>query len=295
MLSKKISDETKGTLAILLATVFWGMTFAFIKDAVTVITPYNFIFWRFGLAGTLLFLVFFKKIKFKQPRLIFQGVLLGLFLGSTIIFQTIGLQYTSAATASFITGLSVILVPVFLSVIKKSWPKKNVLIAVMLAMSGVALITLSGGLSLNKGDLWVLLCAISFAIGIILTGKFSKVENTITLTWFQLATIFVMVMILNISSGGIRVPTDIHVWIDIGFCAIFASVIALGLQMHFQSQVSPNKTAIIFAAEPIFATITAAIYLDEKLTIIFVIGAILIFSGMLISEKRIKPNIIPQD
>src|SRR3990167_10204025 len=93
-----------GIGAMLLATLLWGMTFAFIKDAVTLLTPFDFLFWRFGIASLLLGIFFSKKIKFNQ-RIFLHGFVLGIFLTGTVVFQTIGLRYTTASTASFITAL----------------------------------------------------------------------------------------------------------------------------------------------------------------------------------------------
>ena len=117
-----------GVGAILLATLFWGMTFAFIKDAVATLSPFNFLFWRFGIASFLLLLIFWQKIRFDRQTL-FYGTLLGLLLAGTVIFQTIGLRYTTASTASFITGLSVIVVALFESFLNKQWPSLYVITA----------------------------------------------------------------------------------------------------------------------------------------------------------------------
>src|SRR5262245_4599637 len=110
MTSKK-KDSLLGAGAILAATMIWGMTFSFIKDAVVTLPPFVFLFWRFAIASLLLIVIFWKKIKFSRQTLAY-GCILGILLGGTVVFQTIGLRYTSASTASFITGLSVVLVAI---------------------------------------------------------------------------------------------------------------------------------------------------------------------------------------
>lgn len=289
-----MKTSTTATLYILLATLFWGMTFAFIRDAVSVISPFSFLFWRFGTASLLLFIFFYKNIHFNK-KLITQGIWLGLFLGGTVIFQTIGLQYTTASTASFITALSVIMVMIFSCILERQWPNLSLSIAVILATLGVGLITLTNGLTLNQGDVWIFLCAIAFAIYIILAGKFTQSNQPLTLTLIQMLTIFVLAGIFFVPKHGLAAPTHLNVWIDILFCAIFASIISFTLQLKFQKYVSASKTAIIFATEPIFATITAAIYLGERLSIQFAIGATLIFASILISEMGSKKKVFPQD
>jgi drug/metabolite transporter (DMT)-like permease len=205
-----------------------------------------------------------------------------------VIFQTIGLQYTTASTASFITGLSVILVTLLSCLVDKRWPSITVLISVVLATAGIALITLHNGFTFNVGDWWVFLCACCFAVYVVLASKFVQSGNTLTLTFAQLVTITVVTGGIALFMGVITVPHTRNVWIAILFCAIFASVIAFSLQLHFQRYVSANKTAIIFATEPVFATLTAAVYLHERITWLFAIGALMVFTAIVLSEKSME-------
>ncbi len=283
-----MKKQSTATVFLLFGTLLWGMTFAFIKDAMASLSAFDFLFWRFGIASLFLFLVFFKKINLTDGKLIRQGIWLGLFLAGTVIFQTMGLRYTSASTASFITGLSVILVPLYFTVVQKQWPEMNIMVAVALTVTGIALISLNSALSVNIGDFWIILCAISFAVYIILAGKFSQSGQAITLTFVQSLTITFVVGFINVGGGSYTFPTQINLWVDILFCAIFASVLAFYLQIRFQHYITATKTALIFALEPVFATLTAIAYLHEELTTRFVIGALCIFAGMLLSEFKFK-------
>ncbi|WED44246.1 DMT family transporter [Legionella cardiaca] len=290
----KKRESILGAGAILLATLFWGMTFAFIKDAVATLTPFNFLFWRFGIASILLLIIFWKKIKFTKP-ILHNGILLGIFLAGTVIFQTIGLRYTTASTASFITGLSVILVALFESLSNRSWPSIYVISAAFTALIGVGFITLSEGLAINQGDLWVLLCAFCFAGYILYAGKASRIHQPLSLTFIQSSFVCLIAGLASLLTASIAIPRETNVWISILFCSIFASILAFILQLQFQKYVSSTKAAIIFSLEPVFATITAAIYLNERLTPRFFVGALLIFFAILLSEKRSKQKVIPQE
>lgn len=298
MTAKKHAQEKKESLlgvgAIALATLIWGMTFAFIKDAVTTLTPFNFLFWRFSIASAILLILFWKKIKLTQS-IFMHGVLLSIFLAGTVFFQTIGLRYTTASTASFITGLSVIIVALFESLLNRRFPSKYLIGAALLAIIGVGFITLANGFQINQGDLWVLLCAFSFAGYILFAGQASHLHEPFALTFLQSLFLCVIAGIASVFTTGIMIPEQTNVWVSILFCSIFASIIAFLLQLQFQKYVSATKAAIIFSLEPVFATITAAIYLHEQLTLQFFIGAFLIFSAILLSEKRVKEKILPQE
>lgn len=280
--------------AILLATLFWGMTFAFIKTAVSDLSPYNFLFWRFGSA--FLFLIFFKMKLLKREfrKSLIPGSLLGIFLFATVLFQTIGLQTISASTASFITGLSVILVPLFLSVGRKKMPKLKIIAASIIALTGIGLISLHDDLALSAGEIWVLFCAICFAIYIILAGKHAPNHHPLVLSTLQCLVIFFFSGLFALFSGTLELPKNIDAWTSILFCSIFASIFAFLLQLHFQRYISSSTTAIIFSCEPIFATITAMILLHERPSELFYIGACLIFLAMIISEINLKKKRMPQ-
>ena len=283
-----MKKETVGTFAILLATFFWGITFVLIKDAVSVLDVFTFLFWRFGVASLLLFLFFFPTLRKIDASLLAHGLILGLLLGGTVVFQSIGLQYTSASHASFITGLSVVFVVFFTSLLQKYFPPLRVVVGVLLAMFGLALVTLHADFSVNIGDFWVLLCAFCFAGYIILAGKYTHLHGALPLTIVQIVTIALLSGFISLFTGSFVVPHGYLVWQAIIFCAVFASVLAFSLQIHFQKYVSPTKTAIIFVTEPLFATITAVIYAGEELSLSFIFGATLIFLAMLLTQLPLK-------
>ena len=283
----------QATLFILLTTALWGGTFAFIKDAVATFSVGNFLFWRFGLASILLGLVFFKHIHFSNFKLMKEGMILGVLFGLGAITQSIGLRFTSASTASFITVLEVIWVPIFIGLYQRRWPGWTVSLAVLLAVGGVLLITWQEGVHINPGDIWVVICSLFFACYTLAASKISHSGEPLTITFFQLLTI--AVMSLALSRGQISVPQTANVWLSIFYCAIFASVLAFYLQVRFQRYVTATKAAIIFSAEPIFATLTAVLYLNETISSRFVFGALLIFSGILLSEFKLKEKILPQE
>ncbi|WP_419421295.1 DMT family transporter (plasmid) [Legionella sp. D16C41] len=283
-----------GASAILLTTILWGMTFSFIKDAVTTLTPFNFLFWRFGIATVLLFVLFFKKIKLNKQT-VYYGIALGLFLAGTVVFQTIGLCYTTASTASFITGLSVVIVAFMETLLNKCYPSLTLIISTLLAIAGISIITLANGLVVNQGDVWVLLCAFCFANYIIVAGKASAIHEPLTLTFLQSTFVCIIAGIASFFSNKFVFPYYLNVWAAILFCGIFASIFAFSLQLKYQKYISSTKAAIIFSLEPVFATITAAIYLKERLTIQFFLGAMLILIAIVLSEFYSKHQAVPQD
>jgi drug/metabolite transporter (DMT)-like permease len=275
--------QVKSASAILLATMFWGFTFVFIKEAMGMTDPFNFLFWRFFIASGLMLMVFPKIFFHLNITLFLHGGILGFALGMVVLTQTVGLQSTTASNGSFITGLSVILVALFSSLFSKKVPSFTICISIALAIVGLAFVTLQKGFSINPGDYWMMCTSIFFALYILLTGRFTAHHYSPALSFVQLFSIMLFALVASFFSGGICVPGQFLLWQDILFCSIFASVVAFTLQIHFQKYIDSTKTAIIFMTEPIFATIAAVLYGGEILSLQFLFGASLIFIAMMLS------------
>jgi len=286
-----MNKNLKGTIFIIFATLFWGMSFVFMKEGGSLLDGFTFLFWRFFLATGILIFIFFKKIPLINKRLIKIGFILSIPLAITYGTQIVGLQYTLASKSAFIVSLSVILVPIFLSIINKKLPSLNKTIAVIIATCGLAILTISGKFNFNQGDILSLLCAISFAVYIILLGKYTKKEDSALLTITQLASITIITGLISIFSGKISIPTGYTLWQAILFTSIFATALGYLIQTHYQKYISEIKTAIIFAFEPVFGAITAIFYLGESLTMRIILGGVLIFIALIISEVKIGKRV----
>ncbi len=280
--------KIKAILLLLLGTIFWGMTFVFIKDAVSLMSVANFLGYRFLLAALLLVCIFFKRLRNFDKNILKYGALLSMPLLFSFLAQTIGLQYTSASKGGFITGLSVVFVPLILSAIQKRLPSFNVLIAVILATIGLGFLTLGSHLSLNIGDTWVFVSAILFAIYIIMVGRFSLKGDAILLSVTQFLIVGLICISYSGAKGELYFPREYKVIQAIVFTAVFATAFMYTIQNYYQKYISEITTSIIFSFEPLFAAITAYFYLNEALTERTIVGGLLIFAGVLFAEIKMK-------
>ncbi|MRT94343.1 DMT family transporter [Ancylomarina sp. 16SWW S1-10-2] len=280
--------KIKAILLLLLGTIFWGMTFVFIKDAVSQISVANFLGYRFLLAALILGCLFFKRFRSYDWDSLRYGALLAVPLLFSFLAQTIGLQYTTASKGGFITGLSVVFVPLILSFIQKRLPSFNILIAVVLATMGLGFLTLGSSLSLNIGDTWVFMSAIIFAIYIIMVARYSGKSDAILLSVSQFFLVGLVCIIYSGVKGELHIPSGYKVWQAIIFTAIFATAFMYTVQNYYQKYISEITTSIIFSFEPLFAAITAYFYLNEALTERTVIGGLMIFAGILFAEIKME-------
>jgi len=281
-------NNVKAEIYLLGIVIIWGSTFAIIKDILKQIMPFTFLSYRFFLATLVLGILFWKRIKYVDKTILGKGSLIGIFLFLGYTFQTLGLKYTTATKAGFITGLSVVLVPLFSFFFIKEKIRRNSAVGVILAFIGLWFLNYNKSFSFNFGDLLVLMCAVSFALHIILVGLYTRRLDYILLVIIQLFTVFILSVIFSLflESPAVHLYYSYKVWWAIILTAVFATALAFYMQNRFQQYSTATKTAIIFSGEPIFAAIFAYLLLGEKVGLITWVGGLLIFLGMIISQRE---------
>ncbi len=272
-------QKTTAIISLFLVSVVWGATFPVVKNSLDFITPLGFITLRFLLAFVLLALFFLRSMK-RDRNLIIPGFVLGLFLFLGYFFQTMGLKYTTASHSGFITGLYVVFTPIFAVLIIREKISLKVIIAVLLSLTGLYLLSnIEGGI--NFGDFLTLLCAISYAIQVVLVAKYSRMYDPTSLTVVELAFVFLL------SAGGwawegFYYEINGIMLFGVIFTGIFATALAILAQTHAQRVIPSSHAAVIYTTEPVFAGIFSYILLGETMGLRGIVGAALILLGMLL-------------
>ena len=215
-------------------------------------------------------------------------LLLGIALFAGYAFQTAGLHLTTPAKAGFITGLSVVIVPLFAALILRQSPARNAWLGVGLAVAGLGLLTLQAGLRVEPGDLLVLCCAVAFAAHILLTGYFAPHHDPLRLTLGSIITVAVLSGAAALIFDRPWDPAALtpSVLFAAAFTGVFATSVAFGLQTQAQRFTTSTHTALIFAAEPVFAGLFSFLLIGEVLGVQQVLGAVLILAGMVVAEMK---------
>lgn len=277
----------KADLSLIFIVMIWGTTFPLMKITLGNIKPFYFISLRFITAFIVLTLILNKrilKLNFKTFKI---GVFLGLLLFSGFAFQIYGLQFTTASKSGFITGLSVLIVPILSIFILKEIPSLYAWVGVFLALIGIYLLTGFTEMGFNIGDLLTFFCAVSIALQIVFLSKYIKKEDPLIITWLQISTVMVVGTILSFfesSSGQVNL-NSIGVIIYTG---VFATAIAIFVQSRAQQFTSSTHTGLIFSLEPVFAALFSFLILDERMQLAGILGGILIFTGIVLSELKNK-------
>ena len=290
---KEISSQYKADLLLLSVAISWGVTFLLVQEAINSTPVYSFLFFRFTLASFIMFFIAFKHFKYITFKTVWYGIILGIFLFSGFATQTFGLVYTKSSIVAFITGLNVICVPFLAYFIFRDKIKKNVIFATIVASLGLYLLTMSGVLTIGKGEFLTLICAIFFALQIIYTGKFSKEVNVFLLVLFQLLTVSILSLLFSLyfDKTTFLLEYDTIFFKAVLITAIFATVYAFLVQTYMQQFTTSTKTAIIFTMEPVSAAIFAYLTVNELLTQTQIVGALLIVTATLIAELHFKKKI----
>ncbi|MGQ9496826.1 MAG: DMT family transporter [Desulfotomaculales bacterium] len=269
--------------ALILVTFVWGVTFVIVKDALGAIGPFYFLTIRFFLAALFLVAVRPRVLAGIGRRDLLAGGVIGVALFAGYGFQTVGLQYTTAANAGFITGLSVVMVPVFTAVLTRRVPPGLVVIGVISATVGLGLLSLEGGLRMNYGDLLIFCCAVAYAVHILLTGRFAPRHSSFTLATLQIAMVGLLSAVIApwLETMPARLAPEV-LW-ALAATAIPATSLAFLIQTKAQQFTSPTHTAVIFTMEPVFAGLSAWLWGGETLTARQLAGGAAIVLGMLIT------------
>jgi drug/metabolite transporter (DMT)-like permease len=287
-----MSRALKAHLLLVLVTFAWGATFVLIKSAVEQdVTPLLFNFIRMLLAAATLGVVFYREVARITRASFIDGALTGVFLWLGYEFQTTGLRLTTASKSAFITGLSVVLVPLFLIIFWGRKPSTWTTIGILAAITGLFLLTVPAGengagnwAGVNRGDLLTLGCAVSFGFQIIFLGRATERHPFAQVGFLQIATAAVlMAFTVPILERPHLVWSQGVVW-AILITSLLCTAAAFTIQSWAQQFTSPTHTALIFSLEPVFAWITSYVVLGERLGFRAGVGAMLILVGVLISE-----------
>jgi drug/metabolite transporter (DMT)-like permease len=300
--------KLRAYLLMLLVVAIWGSTFVVVKGALADATPAAFNLIRMTLAFAVLAVIYHRSWRGIRGRQVAAGALVGFCLALGYQFQTIGLARTTPSKSAFITGLLVVMVPLFSLIpglrppgIRR--PRWNAFAGTALAFAGIVLLTVpsaasnGSGLaallpnfsSINLGDLLTLGCAVGFALHCL---ALSHISPRIGFQPLALLQIGFCALFMAASLPFIEHP-QIH-WtprliVALVLAAVLATAAAFSVQTWVQSVLPPTHTALIMTMEPVFAWITSFLFLGERLGLLPGLGALLILSGIVLTEALPQP------
>ncbi len=274
-------------LLLLLTAAIWGFAFVAQRAGMEFIGPFLFNAVRFALGTIVLLpLIFFSRGRKRVQRVpLKQGILVGLILFAGASLQQIGLVYTTAGNAGFVTGLYVVIVPV-LGLFWGQSCGKGTWAGAALAVCGMFLLTTAGSSRMLSGDIIVFAGAIFWAVHIQLISRLMKRYDALSLAAVQfgccsLLSAFSALLTEKFSFSGIRLAA-----VPILYGGLVSVGIAYTLQVIAQKRAHPAHAAIIMSLEAVFALIGGWIMLSEPVTLQGTAGGALMLAAMISSARE---------
>jgi len=286
-----VSRSLKAHLLLVLMTFIWGTTFVLVKEALRTISPLLFNAVRMGLAAAIMAALYRKQLSTLTRPAFTAGLVVGIFLFLGYEFQTTGLRLTTPSKSAFLTGISTVLVPLFLVIFWRAHIHLWRVAGILSAFTGLFLMAVPPGRQaitdfthVNPGDLLTIACAVAFAFQIILVGRASQRFPFEQIAVLQLAAAAVLMTITMpvVETPHIQLSTTVVAAVLV--TGILCTAVAFTVQAWAQQFTPATHAALIFTLEPVFAWLTSYVCLHERLGLRAGAGALLIVAGVLISE-----------
>lgn len=291
-----MGKELKASIMLFITSIIWGLAFVAQAQGMEHIGPFTFTASRSLVAIIFLYLtyVFFNKTsksyreqKFDMKRTIRGGILCGLVFTFGINFQQIGLVYTTAGKASFLTALYIVFIPIIGLFYGKKINKKLQL-CIVFAMIGTYLMSVKGSLSMNIGDLITIFGSIVFAIHILMLSEFSKDTNAVLVSLIQFAVCGFFSLIAALIFEGIEIDAILKSYLPILYVGILSSGVGFTIQLMALKELDPVVASMISSLESVFGAIFGWLILSQSMSEREIIGGIIIFMATLLAQLPIE-------
>ena len=290
------SIELKADILMLIAALIWGFAFVSQRLGMETMGPHLFNGVRFLIGSlSLLPVIWYYSRKPKKTdrteksnkKLVFAGVIAGLFLFGGMTFQQVGLIHTTAGKAGFITGMYVFFVPL-IGIFFGQKTRLGTWLGACIALVGLYLLSIRSDFSLSEGDTLILICAIFFAGHVLVIGYLAKRVDVLKLSLIQYLTTGTLSMIVALFTEQITLHMISLTILPLLYAGVMSTAVAYTLQVVAQQHAHSSHAAIILSLEGAFAVLGGWLLLDEQLPLKGVIGCALMLVGMLISQLTPK-------
>ena len=278
-------------LLIIVATIIWGSSFVIVKDVTGFMSPAWILAVRFSVAFVIMAIVMLKRrsLYFERSH-VGYGLLFGFVMFLAYYTQTIGITDTTPGKNAFLTGTYCVIVPFLTWAITRRRPNRYNIAAALLCIVGIGFISLggsdAGNWAMRFGDAMTLVCAFFYALHIVLVSKLAKGRDIYVLTMWQ----FLGVAVCSLVVGGLFEPMPDwgalpgECWASLAYLSVACTTLALLFQNIGQAHLPPASAALLLSLEAPFGVAFSVAFGAEELTLRVVIGFILVFAAIIVSE-----------
>ena len=285
----------KSPLLLLLTATIWGVAFVAQSVGMDYVEPFTFNGVRNLLGALVLLPVIYgmsgKKaaaVEKKDTRTLWLGgVLCGLCLCVASSLQQIGIQYTTAGKAGFLTAMYIIMVPVFGLFLKKKC-SPFVGISIVLATVGLYLLSIKEGFNIGKGDIYVILCAVVFSMHILVIDYFAPKCNGVKLSCIQFLVCGVLCSVIALVVEEPTISGILAAWLPIAYAGVMSCGVAYTLQIIGQKGMNPTVASLILSLESVISVLAGWLLLNQTLSVKEIIGCVIMFAAIILAQLPTK-------
>lgn len=293
-----MKKQFAGTLSLFFATLIWGSAFIAQSVGMDLIGPFTFQTIRCGLAVLFLIPMAFvfdlgkcamavSAQKWLSGDLWKAGIICGCALFVAASLQQIGLVYTDAGKAGFITAMYIVLVPV-LGLFLKRKPPKSTVFSILLAVVGLYLLSCMGVTEINKGDLYLMGCALAYAVQITCIDRFAGAVDGIRLNCIQALVVTVLSVPFMLFTETIDMANISACTLPLCYAGVMSMGIAYSLQIVGQKHLEPTTASIIMSLESVIAALCGWLILHERMSGWELLGCGLVFGAVVLSQIPVE-------
>ena len=287
--SKKL--EIAGKFSLLVATIIWGCSFLIMKNTVSGLAPHMLLGIRFTGGALILSLIFIKRMRKINLKYVWQGAATGVLLFCAYCAQTLGLTDTTPGKNAFLTAVYCVIVPFLFWIVNRTRPDKYNVTAALVCIVGIGFVSLDSGFTVGYGDMLTLLGGFFYAAHIVAIARFGGDKDPIVFTIMQFAASAVLSWavwgIFEARNTDFSVLSSPDMLFNLAYLVLGATAMGMLLQNIGQKYTNPSSAALILSLESVFGVASSVLFYHEKLTVRIIIGFVLIFAAIIISETKL--------
>lgn len=279
------NKQMLGSALLLSAALIWGTSFFVMKNTLDVVPVCGLLGFRFTVSFVLLALVFHRKWRLLDGRLLRHGLVCGVLLASAYIVQTFGLTGTTPGKNAFLTAVYCVLTPFVGWLIFRTHPTARNWLAAFMCLGGIGLVSLDGDLSVSPGDALTLLSGVLYALHIVAVNHYGRQgDDAVMLTMLQFAVTAALAWALSLTTETWQPHMPVSAWLALGYLAVMCTAVAMLFQNIGESLTTASSAAILLSLESVFGVLFSVLFAGEQLTIRLLLGFTVIFAAILVSE-----------
>ncbi|MEC0305916.1 DMT family transporter [Paenibacillus lautus] len=278
----------KADLMILFITICWGSSYLFMKMGLDSLGEFNLIALRFGLAFLLAGVIFLPRLRQVNVQTIRYAMLLGFILFIMFTALTFGLKTTTTSNAGFLVSLTVVFVPLLHTFLFKKKIENKVVVSILLALTGIALLTIQLPFTLKIGDLFCIAAALCYALHINMVSTAAQKVDTLSLGILQLGFTGLYAFISSLLFETPVWPSTTNSWIAVLVLSVVCTAIGFIFQTIAQKYTTASRTGLVFSLEPVFAALVGFWFAHEIMNSNQYVGAALVFLSVVLSSVNVK-------